>query len=528
MEHMINPQLLALNVRALPYFLPEVIVAIVLILVLIVDLSKKVSERTVGIIALVGLIGVFNVLMHLWNQGTQEVLFSGMIAIDPLSTFFKFLFITTSFIVIIIAARSRELDAVPKGEFYSLILGVTLGMMLLASSHNLIMIYLALETTSMLSYCLAGCLLRNRRSAEASLKYVLYGAVASGIMIYGMALLYGLSGTMDLGGIATWVNGARDASVTNPVLFLSIIFMLAGMAYKMAAAPFHMWSPDVYEGAPIVATTFFSVGPKLAGFAVAIRFFCTAIFEKSAQATLAWPVTWDQFANLRWSMSDATLPIGFVLAAMSAVTMTIGNLSALRQENVKRLLAYSSIAHSGYALTGLVLLNGQGIVAACFYLTIYLIMNLGAFLVAIIISQSMNNETVKAYQGLVWRAPFLAIAMGIFLFSLTGVPPFAGFIGKVYLFGALVNEAQTSLSPQWTNMLYALVLIGVLNSVISLYYYARILKAMFFESPPEKRVKLELPVVFSTLLVFLTAPILLFGVWWSPLYALVAQAVLGF
>jgi NADH-quinone oxidoreductase subunit N len=506
-------------------YLPEFLIVGLIILALIVDLPKKGQDRPTGTICLIGLVFVFKALLGLWAQGTQTVIFSGMVTVDPLSTFFKMLFVGAAFITVLIAGRSRELEGASKGEFYALILGVTLGMMLLASARNLLMIYLGIETTSMLSYCLAGYLQKNRRSAESSLKYVLYGAVASGVMIYGMALLYGLSGTLDLAGISKWV-ATSHAGPTDLVFFLSFVFILVGLAYKIAAAPFHMWSPDVYEGSPIVATAFFSVGPKLAGFAVLIRFLCTGLFTREP-GTFAWPMAWDDFAGLNWTMEGTVLPVALLLAAISAITMTLGNLSALRQDNIKRLLAYSSIAHSGYALMGLVLLNGQGLVATCLYLSIYLIMNLGVFLVAIMMHQTTGSEALSSYRGLVWNSPLVAIAMAIFLFSLTGLPPSAGFIGKVHLFGALINEAQSAAPSGWANALYVFVLTGVLNSVISFYYYARIIKAMFLTGQPKKKTRIFASHTFTALLITLAIPTVLFGIWWSPLYTLASKAILG-
>ena len=514
------------NAASLKLFVPELLLIGLILIVIVFDLVRKGKGPSSSLLSLCGLGLVFLSTLSLWKGGTTGILFSGMVAVDALSTFFKLLFIGAAFASILAARRSRELEKLPRGEFHALLLGVTLGMMLLASARNLLMIYLSLETVSMLSYCLAGYLRKDRRSAEASLKYVLYGAVASGVMIFGMSLLYGLSGTLDLDGVLAWVNQGVSGTGEG-VLFLSVVFILAGLGYKMAAAPFHMWAPDVYEGSPIVATAFFSIGPKLAGFAAAIRFFCTGLLVSPAGA-FTWPMTWDDFGLVRWVHEGSTIPIGLLLAVVSVATMTLGNLAALRQENIKRLLAYSSIAHSGYALMGLVLLNGQGIVASCFYLVVYALMNLGAFIVAIVLHRETSSETISSYKGLAWRAPFIAVAMAFFLFSLTGVPPFAGFIGKVYLFGAVVNEAQAATTGAWANVLYALVIVGVLNSVISLYYYARVVGAMFLNVPARRGSPLSIAPSHFVLVLALAVPTLLFGIWWTPLYSFAARAVLGF
>lgn len=518
----------AQNAVSLRLFVPELILIALILVVILTDLICKGRGRATTLVSLVGLAVVFKCLLLSWGAQTKATLFFGMVAVDPLSNFFKLLFIGTAFVSILVAGKSRDLEKMPKGEFLSLLLGVTLGMMLLASARNLLMIYLSLEMVSMLSYCMAGYLRKDRRSAEASLKYVLYGAVASGVMIFGMSLLYGLAGTLDLEGIRLWarqgVSGASEG-----VLFLSTVFILAGFGYKMAAAPFHMWAPDVYEGSPMVATAFFSVGPKLAGFAVAIRFFCTALFVPVTGAVgLTWPLSWDGFALIRWAQAGSAIPIGLLLAVMSVATMTLGNLAALRQDNIKRLLAYSSIAHSGYALMGLVLLNGQGIVASSFYLAIYLFMNLGAFIVAIALHRATGSETISSYRGLVWRAPLISVAMAVFLFSLAGLPPTAGFIGKVHLFGSVLNEAQTVASGAWAKCLYGLVFLAVINSVISFYYYARILGAMFLAAPAQRGERITVLASHLVPLLILAIPTLLFGIWWSPLYAFAARAVLGF
>jgi NADH-quinone oxidoreductase subunit N len=315
------------------------------------------------------------------------------------------------------------------------------------------MAYLALEFVSLVSYALTGFLPHNRRSGEAALKYLIYGGVASGAMIYGMSWLFGLTGSMDYAGIAAGV--ARLGPESHGTLFLGFVLVLAGFGYKIAAVPFHMWAPDVYTGAPIPITAFLAVGSKAAGFAMLLRFFDFGVTpDGPAEAFINIPIV-----PLAWMMC--------------AVTMTLGNLAALSQTNMKRLLAYSSIAHAGYVLLGFTAFAHAGMQAVLFYLVVYYLMNLGAFWVVMLIANATGREDMDAYRGLAWRGGALpAVALAVFLFSLAGLPPLAGFVGKFYVFAAGIEGG-----------LYTLVVIAVLNSVVSLYYYVRVVKRMFLDQP---------------------------------------------
>ncbi|MYB66671.1 NADH-quinone oxidoreductase subunit N, partial [Candidatus Poribacteria bacterium] len=333
------------------------------------------------------------------------------------------------------------------------------------------MIFISLETVSLTSYILAGFLTHSPRSSEAAFKYITYGAVASGTMLFGLSLIFGMTGTGDLAEISTRLPEVlASGQVTALGLLIAITFILAGVGYKIASVPFHMWSPDVYEGAPIPITAFLSVASKAAGFALFLRFFYSGF---SAQGLLD---------SVDW---------GILLAIVSALTMTVGNLAALPQRNVKRLLAYSSIAHGGYLLMGGVLLTSDGLSAILFYLIVYLFMNLGAFYVVILVANDSGSEMIEGYRGLSSRSPLVAGAMVIFLVSLTGIPPFAGFFGKFFLFKAVIDEG-----------FYWLAFIGLINSVISLYYYARIIKAMYFESAEDRESFYSTKSTFALLTVF--------------------------
>lgn len=488
------------NIASLKYFYPEAsLIGAVLILIVLDLLFKEKRGRWQAYVALAGLAPALWFAIRLYSGGESGSLFTEMLALDPFAGFFRILFIAATGLTIIISTLSSDTSGSEnQGEYHSFLLMITLGMFLLASSMDLLMIYLSLELVSITSYVLAGFLKEVRRSSEAALKYVIYGAVASGIMIYGMSLIYGLTGSTNLMEI-------RSALSTTPpsaefAQFVAVLFVLAGFGYKIAAVPFHMWTPDVYEGAPTPITAFLSVGPKAAGFAVLIRFFYMAYAGAGQEQGL-----WAPLSDIGWPM---------LLGALSAGTMTVGNLMAINQNNVKRLLAYSSIAHAGYILMGFVLLSAEGLKAMLFYMVVYLIMNLGAFLVVIVVADELGSEDISDYEGLGWRTPFLAVAMTVFLFSLTGIPPTVGFIGKFYLFAAIFSKEE----------FYWLAVVGILNSVVSFYYYARIIKAMFLSGDREQ-VRLTISPHQTALLSVLMGPTILFGLYWAPLWEFVSRSV---
>ncbi len=486
---------LQINLASLPYFIPELILVGTLLLLIIVDLVLK-DKPSAGWLSLIALSGVIIALIAVIGQydlGTRS-LFNGVLVLDHFSLFFKVLFLAAAALAILFTMASIELAGRPVGEYYTLLITLVLGMFLMAASTNLIMIYISIELVSITSFVLAAYIKRATRSSEAGLKYAIYGAFSSGLMLYGFSWLYGLTGTLDLYQLA---RSLSEVASQNPLaIFLSVLFILTGFGYKIAAVPFHFWAPDVYEGAPTPMTAFFSVGPKAAGFALLIRFFVSGM----AQPSLVEGSMWQAIGDIHWPQ---------LLAVISAATMTLGNLIALVQNNVKRLLAYSSIAHAGYALMGTVVLTQEGYFATLFYLVAYYLMNMGAFLVVIVFQDLIGSEKIDDYRGLGYRAPIAAIAMGIFLFSLTGLPPTVGFIGKFYLFAALIKAGEAY---------YWLAIVGVLNSVISLYYYVKIMKYMFLDRPAEEKAG-ALPVTLSMnlMLVVLMVPIILFGLYWAPL-----------
>jgi NADH-quinone oxidoreductase subunit N len=387
---------------------------------------------------------------------------------------------------------SKEAASCDQGEYYAILLASTFAMFLMAESANLLMAYLSLEFVSLTSYILTGFLRHNRRSQEAALKYLIYGGVASGTMIYGMSWIFGVAGSMDF----VAINKALFAGGHAPALavYISLVLILAGMGYKVASVPFHMWAPDVYTGAPIPITTFLAIGSKAAGFALLVRFFFPAISHLTEAGN------WQALSGVDWPQ---------LLLVVCVITMSLGNLAALQQTNMKRLLAYSSIAQAGYALMGFVVLSNDGIQAMLFYLVAYYLMDAGAFLVVMIVANETGSEEVDAYRGLAWRGGLVpALALTIFLFSLTGIPLTIGFIGKFYLFAAVIKR-----------QFYVLALIGVLNSVVALFYYLKPIRKMFLEQPIGDEPPFRLEAWNYGLMGVLATATIGLGLYWSPVIA---------
>jgi NADH-quinone oxidoreductase subunit N len=471
------------------YFKPELALLFTFVLVIIADLIFKNNKLNVGI-SIFGSV-VSGVFLYL-NTGTNISAFANLVSIDPFADFFKYIILISTVLVLIMSEFSEELHKrdVWMGEYYMLVLGMAIGMFLLAGSTNLIMIYLAIETMSMSSYILSGYTKEIKRSSEASLKYVIFGSLSSGIMIYGMSLLYGMTGSLDIFEIQKFfvMNGFSNLGV-----FVSGLMIIAGFAYKISAVPFHFWTPDVYEGSPITITAYLSVASKAAGFAVLIRFLRMTFNDPTVSTTESWAM----FPTIPWDM---------VIAVISVATMTLGNLVALWQSNVKRMLAYSSIAHAGYLLMGVVVMTNMGLVGISVYFFFYLLMNFGAFIVVMLFAHKIGSEEIDDYEGIGYRAPVLASLLTLFLVSLTGLPPTAGFIGKFFLFAAVLDKG-------W----YWLAVIGVLNSVVSLFYYVKIVRNMWLRKVDNNKGKLEFSLQAQIFVLILGIPTLIFGLFYSPI-----------
>jgi len=423
------------------YILPELVLTGGALLVLVADvlLPRRSGTALAWITLLV--IGATTASLVPFAHTHVEVA-HGLIAVDQFALFFKVVFLIAAAMTVLMSVRYLEIEGASPGEYYFLILCATLGMMIMAGGIDLIAIFIGLETMAVSFYILAGFLKPNPRSNEAAVKYFLLGAFSLGILLYGMSLMYGLSGTTNLRAMTAAFAGQEK----DPRLVLAVILVVAGVGFKIAAVPFHMWAPDVYEGAPTPVTAFLSVGSKAASFAMLIRIFIEGLSTMSADWRLLFEV-------------------------LAIATMTVGNFAALTQSNVKRILAYSSIAHAGYLLIGIVAGTTRGVTAMLVYLMVYSFMQLGAFAVVVLLRRAdVVGDELKDFSGLAFRNPFAAFAMLLFMLSLGGIPPTAGFMGKFWLFSAAIDAQY-----------YWLAVIGVLNSAVSLYYYVRIVVFMYLK-----------------------------------------------
>ena len=422
------------------YILPELLLTAGALIVLVVDILFPKEDRAVLATTLVTLAATGGAVLAF--AGVDTTASAGLLAIDGFAAFFKSIFVLSAVLTVLMSVPYLRVEGVRAGEYCFLILCATLGMMFMASGIDLITLFIGLETMAISFYILAGFLKPSQRSNEAAVKYFLLGTFSLGLLLYGMSLLYGATGTTSLAGIAESVANSGGSLL----LSLAIILVAAGMGFKIAAVPFHMWAPDVYEGSPTPVTAFLSVGSKAASFAMLFRIFIEGLPGLAAD----------------WQL------IFWVLAA---ITMTVGNIAAITQTNTKRMLAYSSIAHAGYVLIGLVAGTGRGVAAAMVYLFVYLFMQLGAFTVITMLRRrDVVGDELKDLSGLYVRQPLAAIAMLIFMLSLGGIPPTAGFMGKLWLFSAAIESGLV-----W------LAVIFVLNSVISIYYYYRIVVFMWLK-----------------------------------------------
>jgi len=492
---------------------PEITLSATVLVALVCDLLLGGRDtRFTGYVTLFGAaLSVYFVAQDLaaHGGGAGQSVF-GLMWVDGFALYFKLLLGLGLVCVVLLSIFFRGFQRDGVGEYYSVLSAAALGGFFLVSTTNLLMMFLALQLLSISSYVLAGFMKRERRSSEAAMKYLVYGALSAGAMLYGFSLLYGHCGSLELSelGKAFARNiGPEGETLGLPALsvVVAMVLVIAGFGYKIAAAPFHFWSPDVYEGAPTPVTTFLAVVSKAASFGMVVRFF--SAFDQDL----------------------GTVHLSQILAALAAVSMTFGNLGAMLQDNMKRLLAYSSIAHSGYLLMGvaamvtpagakgatfggLMMSGGQ---AVSFYLAAYLLMNLGAFAVVVYISNRYGIESVDRYAGLGWKAPVAGAMMVIFCASLTGLPPTFGFIGKWALFNAVLEKG-----------LYWLAVVAGINTVISLFYYFRIVKALFFRGEEEAfpSPRAGVPVLgLMTLLVVLGALNLYYGIWFPQVAELISR-----
>ncbi|PYS72035.1 MAG: NADH-quinone oxidoreductase subunit N [Acidobacteria bacterium] len=481
---------------------PEIIVCAAAVIVMLIDAFAPPTQRWItGGVSLGGLLFAAIATIWLWVSGGigPADAFNQMIVLDELRLGFTLVFLLVSILTLLISTVWVQGENLPAGEFHSLLLFATVGMMLMASGGDLVIIFLGLEILSIATYVLAGFRRTDVRSNESSLKYFILGSFSSAFLLYGIALTYGATGvagapgTTNIAIIASRINEARYPGL----LFAGAAMMLVGFGFKIATAPFHVWTPDVYEGAPTPVTAFMAAGPKAAGFAAFIRAFVFGFPFVVASAN----------SSIGAGVHSAWLTVLMVLAVM---TMTLGNVVAIAQNNVKRMLAYSSIAHAGYALVGMVAAGATGdpaqrntaITAVMFYLLTYAVMNVGAFTVVQLIARSGDRRTsIEDYNGIGFKSPVLAFSLSLFMLSLLGMPLTAGFMGKILVFGAAVNQGY-----------YVLVIIGVLNSAISAYYYLRLIVVMFFKERTTAWNAPKIPAGLAVALILTVVGVLYLGI----------------
>ncbi len=469
--------------------LPEILLLALAVLVLILDpfLKKDANRRSfLGILTAAGLLVTLTVSLLLARPADPTLVFGSMIRFDWLGFLFKMFFLFAAAVTALFFMDADKLNQ--RAEAYLLLLAAAIGMCLMASSADLVMLYLAIETTSIPLYILAGFLTGDDKSTESGFKYLLFGALTSAVLLYGFSLVYGFAGTTSIYDLGIHFNNFDIFAIG--VTFL----ILAGLAFKVSLFPFHFWAPDVYEGAPTPVAGFLSTASKAAGFAVILRLL-TAVF----------PVI-----SADWSM---------ILAVLATLTMTVGNLIALAQKNIKRMLAYSSIAHAGYAMIGVVAFSQLGVASAVFYLIAYILTNLLAFGIVGVVGHVTGSEDVSAYNGLGRRNATLALAALVAFLSLAGMPPFGGFVAKFFVFAAAVQSGWV-----W------LAIVGVLNSIFGLYYYLNILKYVYLyrmenQDEDQHPVPVSRPVAIA--LILLVVGVLLIGTVFGPWFGFANHAALN-
>jgi NADH-quinone oxidoreductase subunit N len=468
--------------------LPEILLLVLAGLVLGLDLILSQERKAyLGWVTAGGLLLILVLSILLARPATQgALLWGGMVRFDWLAFIFEIVFIFSAGITSLFAIGYETLNR--RGEFYVLMLVSTIGMCAMASAADLVMLYLAIETTSIPLYVLAGFIVRDNKSTESGFKYLLFGAMTSAVMLYGLSLLFGFSGTTSLYSLA---NGIQAGHIPLVALVGSLLLVLVGFGFKISAVPFHFWAPDVYDGAPTPVAGFLSTASKAAGFAVLMRVLLVAF--------PAIPRDW-----------------GAIAAALSVATMTLGNLLAMTQRNIKRLLAYSSIAHAGYALIGVVAISPLGVSSVVFYLIAYLLTNLAAFGVVAAFGRISGSDEVAAYDGLSRRSPGLALVMLVAFLSLAGMPPLGGFVTKFFVFAAAVNS----------NLIW-LAVIGVLNSIVGLYYYMTVLKHVYLYRSEDEDKPLPLPRSYVIAFAVLTLGIVLVGTIFAPWFTWASNAAMA-
>lgn len=536
--------------RSLFAFMPELILCGTIVLMLLIKMFRSLERWHMGEVSLIFTLLALGVSFLQWIGPQEEVLtdqstifeflrnfqgspstysatnqqdiFSGLLVYDTFTVFLRLFLYSFTALVIWLTLLTGIPDREDSADFHCLLLGSVVGMSIMASANHLLMVYIGVEMASLPSYAMAGFLKGKRQSSEAALKYVVYGGGASGIMLYGISLLAGKFGTGYLPDLAQgFMLAAKESGAAlEPVMILGILFVLIGLGFKLAAVPFHFWCPDVFEGAATEVAAFLSVASKGAALALLGRF---ALVLAGLGGGTVDPAYWADVARI----------LGPGIGVVAAITATFGNLAAYPQTNLKRLLAYSTIAHAGYMMMGLATMSRAGAAAVLFYLIVYLFMNLGAFAVVAFLRNQTGSEDLSAYRGIVFRAPFMTVMLGVFLLSLLGIPPLAGFMAKFQIFTVLFDSGKEYNAAGYTslgNMMYALLIIAGINTVISAVYYIKVLRVMCLERSLDEVEGVEpepLPFGFGASLyaLVLAAVVISLGIFWGRLADAGAEGV---
>jgi NADH-quinone oxidoreductase subunit N len=470
------------------WIIPEIVLVVVGLAVLLVSAGRrgKSSSTACGVLTLAGGIAAFCFAIRLW--GAKADLFNALYVVDDFGTFLKYIFLAILLLVSLISLAYTRREEIVSGEYYSLLLFAVFGMMVMVSSNSFVTIFIGLEVMSLSIYILCGLLKGSLRAIESSLKYFFLGSFGTAFFLYGIALIYASAGTIDIQAVRAVAIGKQLGG--NAIFLTGMALLIVGFGFKIASVPFHMWTPDVYEGAPTSVTVFMATGVKAAAFGAFLRVFYTAFYPLITEWS---PVLW----------------------FMAVLTMCVGNITALLQNNMKRLLAYSSIAHAGYILIAFV--TGDRLLSSSvlYYLLAYTFMNLGAFTVVILLGRKgEEHEDIDSYAGLAARHPFIALCMTIFLLSLTGIPPLAGFAGKFYLFSDAIKGQY-----------YWLAVIGMLNSAVSAYYYLRVLMYMYFKEPVKELGKVDMSPAYVVVMLVSVGALLYLGIFPRGFMLLAQQSV---
>lgn len=468
-------------------YVPELILVVLMIGLILLEVTYDEDQKNKKYIFITASIGLALALVALlFNlNGKAEAIFSSAVVIDPFSTVMKIMMVIGTFFSIYLSRISKEIYETLKTEYAVMSVGILIGGMLLASANNMLTLYIGIETLSILSYVMASFKKNDEQSSEAGLKYSLYGGISAGMMLFGMSHIFGVLGTIQFSGLGIAIQNLTTQQ--SLILMPSFVLFFVGIGYKIATVPFHMWAPDVYEGSPTPVTTLFAIVPKLAGISALIRVTMVFFAAKS-------------MVRVEW--------IGMIMA-IAALTITVGNVTAIGQKSVKRMLAYSSISHAGVMVAALVMVNENGIRSVVFYGITYVFMTLGAFYITSIVQDKYGNDHFERFKGLAYRYPLMAITMSIIMFSLTGVPPFAGFIAKFNIISTLVNSKNFTLA----------IILG-LNSVISAYYYLKIVRIMTLKQQDTNETIQGFGFLNQLIIVGLTVPVIVLGVFWENIFNL--------